>query len=245
VSLKTQIERAPLLATRSESADPAGSAGWIATLHSPLSAEQESIAKVALLDLTERMFVAGLFVQFAYRILGQFVATLNIETFLLVVSEILVVLLIVFRKRATVFTTRPGDWLLAILGASGPLLASPIASAALASTTVSTGLMLTGMFVQISAKISLWRSFGIVAANRGIKVEGPYRFIRHPMYAGYVITHVGFLLAFPSWQNAAVYTISLIIQVLRLLREERVLSQDPAYRAYASEVRYRLLPGVF
>jgi protein-S-isoprenylcysteine O-methyltransferase Ste14 len=120
-----------------------------------------------------------------------------------------------------------------------------MASEALTSATISTTLMLVGMFVQISAKVTLWRSFGIVAANRGVKVEGPYRFVRHPMYAGDVITHVGFLLAFPSWQNAAVYMGSLAIQVFRLLREERVLNLDPVYRAYASKVRYRLLPGVF
>jgi protein-S-isoprenylcysteine O-methyltransferase Ste14 len=235
----------PLPTARSALAQPASHSRWINALQAPLTAEQEGVVKIALLDLTERMFVAGLFVQFAYRVLEQFATTLSVETFLLVLSEVLVIFLIVFRKRATAFTTRPGDWILALLGASGPLLASPVAAAALTSSTVSTTLMLVGMFVQISAKIALWRSFGIVPANRGIKVEGPYRFVRHPMYAGYVLTHVGFLLAFPSWQNAAVYAGSLAIQVFRLLREERVLNQDPAYRVYASKVRYRLLPGLF
>ena len=57
--------------------------------------------------------------------------------------------------------------------------------------------MLIGLYVQISAKVILGRSFGLIAANRGIKVAGPYRIVRHPIYAGYTIIHVGFLLALP------------------------------------------------
>ena len=105
--------------------------------------------------------------------------------------------------------------------------------------------MAIGLFVQISAKIILGRSFGIVAANRGVKVAGPYRFVRHPMYAGYIINHIGFLLAFPSLWNVALYSTELVIQITRLLREEALLNQDKSYRDYASQVRYRLLPKVF
>jgi protein-S-isoprenylcysteine O-methyltransferase Ste14 len=105
--------------------------------------------------------------------------------------------------------------------------------------------ILSGLLIQISAKIVLWRSFGIVAAVREIKVSGPYRFVRHPMYAGYTIVHVGFLLAFPSLWNLAVYASALLVQIARLLREEQLLNRDQHYREFASRVRYRLLPGVF
>ena len=40
--------------------------------------------------------------------------------------------------------------------------------------------MLIGLYVQISGKLILGRSFGLIAANRGIKVAGPYRIVRHP-----------------------------------------------------------------
>jgi protein-S-isoprenylcysteine O-methyltransferase Ste14 len=102
-----------------------------------------------------------------------------------------------------------------------------------------------GLCLQTSAKLILWKSFGIVAANRGVKVAGPYRFIRHPIYAGYVLTHIGFLLGFPSLRNAILYLVALMIQSARLMREERILLQDPAYRAYAARTRYRLLPGLY
>ena len=45
---------------------------------------------------------------------------------------------------------------------------------------LSGAIMLIGLYVQISAKVILGRSFGLIAANRGIKVEGPYRIVRHP-----------------------------------------------------------------
>jgi protein-S-isoprenylcysteine O-methyltransferase Ste14 len=65
------------------------------------------------------------------------------------------------------------------------------------------------------------------------------------MYAGYTLTQIGFLLAMPSALNAVLYALALAFQVARIHREERVLRLDPAYRAFADQVRYRLLPGVF
>lgn len=65
------------------------------------------------------------------------------------------------------------------------------------------------------------------------------------MYAGYMLGHAGFLLMNPSAWNLAVYLVSDAIQIPRLLAEERLLSEDPAYRAYRSVVRWRLVPGVF
>lgn len=35
------------------------------------------------------------------------------------------------------------------------------------------------------------------------------------------------------------------LQILRLLAEERLLSDDPRYRAYRAAVRFRLVPGLF
>ncbi|WP_276509041.1 methyltransferase family protein, partial [Microvirga aerophila] len=83
------------------------------------------------------------------------------------------------------------------------------------------------------------------AANRGVKTQGPYSLIRHPMYIGYVATQVGFLLFNSTVWNLAIYSGAWTLQVLRILAEERTLSKDPEYKAYALAVRYRLVPGVF
>jgi protein-S-isoprenylcysteine O-methyltransferase Ste14 len=106
-------------------------------------------------------------------------------------------------------------------------------------------LMLTGLTVQIWAKTALWRSFGVVPAIHRVKTGGPYGLIRHPMYTGYTLTHVGFIVGSPSLWNALLYTVTFAIQVARLLREEHFLTREPVYRDYAARVRYRLLPGLF
>ena len=60
-----------------------------------------------------------------------------------------------------------------------------------------------------------------------MKTGGPYGFVRHPMYAGYTLTHIGFLLGFPSLQNLLLYLTTFFIEVVRLLREELILNHGP------------------
>jgi protein-S-isoprenylcysteine O-methyltransferase Ste14 len=125
------------------------------------------------------------------------------------------------------------------------LLVLPTGDAALIPIKLAAFLMVSGLFVSLAAKAFLRRSFGIVAASRGVRRGGPYRLVRHPMYSGYVITQIGFLLLNPSLWNVAVYAVTWGTLLLRVREEEAFLSQDPAYRAYQGDVRYRLLPGLF
>ena len=75
--------------------------------------------------------------------------------------------------------------------------------------------------------------------------RGPYAVVRHPMYAGYLFVHIGILLLMPSALNAVIYGIGWWAQILRLLAEERLLGEDPAYRAFMAKTRWRLVPGIF
>jgi protein-S-isoprenylcysteine O-methyltransferase Ste14 len=213
------------------------------------------------LDIIERAVVLILFLYFANKMLPRLAglivteiahpellwlaASTNLEAALLVISELLGVFLILTRRSATTVSTRPFDWALSLMAVNAPLLAAPAAASTFIPSQIATALMFAGMIIQISAKAVLWRSFGLVPANRGIKTKGPYRFVRHPMYAGYTLTHIGFLLGFPSLQNSLLYLTVFLIEIARLVREELILNQDPLYREYAARVRYRLLPGVF
>ncbi len=105
-------------------------------------------------------------------------------------------------------------------------------------------LILTGAAISFLAKIFLGRSFGIVPANRGVKRYGVYRFVRHPMYLGYILNQLGFLLFFFSLYNVAVYTVAWIAFWLRAKEEEKFLEADEEYRTYREKVRYRLFPGI-
>jgi len=102
-----------------------------------------------------------------------------------------------------------------------------------------------GLGWALFAKLSLRRSFGLLPANRGIVTTGAYRFVRHPIYTGYFVGHMAFLLANFCWQNVLVYVLLYAMQIVRVLREEALLSSDHTYRAYMQRVRFRAVPGVF
>ena len=102
-----------------------------------------------------------------------------------------------------------------------------------------------GFAIHFSAKLALRRSFGVIAANRGVKRSGPYRLVRHPMYLGYIITQVGILLAGPTVANGAVIGACWAFFVMRIVAEERVLLHNSAYQEFASNTRFRLIPRLY
>jgi protein-S-isoprenylcysteine O-methyltransferase Ste14 len=211
----------------------------------PSSASKNTSSKDLLLELTERVIVAALYGHFAFRLWLTYKYSFDSIVGLLLLSETIPVVLVLIRKPSTSLSRRPSDWLFGIAGTTVPLLISPAIIHPVVSQSFCLALVVLGMAVQISAKAVLGLSFGIVAANRGVKVLGPYRFIRHPMYAGYQITTIGLLLAMPSLLNTALYASAFALQVIRIFREERLLSKDQDYRNFSARVRYRLLPGVF
>ncbi len=82
-----------------------------------------------------------------------------------------------------------------------------------------------------------------VEAEQRVISTGPYRLVRHPMYAGGVLLLLATPLALGSlWALPVAMAINIGI-VVRLLDEERYLSANlPGYEAYCHEVRYRLIP---
>jgi protein-S-isoprenylcysteine O-methyltransferase Ste14 len=65
------------------------------------------------------------------------------------------------------------------------------------------------------------------------------------VYACYLITDAGFLLANFHWINVVLICTVLIAQILRIRAEERVLTQSADYADYRTKVPYRLLPGLY
>ena len=190
------------------------------------------------LDMAERCFVLVLMALFLIRLAPMIPSgACNI---LIAVSEGLSAILILTRSPGAMVVT-PYAWGIAIVGTCAPLLIVP-GGAALIPGEAPALLMATGLAFSISAKIFLRRSFGILPANRGVRRSGPYRLVRHPMYAGYVLTHAGFLISSFCLRNLIAYALCWVAMVLRIRAEEAILSRDPAYRDYQGAVRRRLIP---
>lgn len=198
------------------------------------------------LDLFERFLVVGLFSWLVVRLVADYSNTGNVGSLVLLPSEGLVVLFMVIRRTSREMSRRPGDWLMAMGATCAPMLVAPrsgegLVPVALAGAT----LWLMGLLVQLHAKLTLGRSMGLVPGHRGLRLRGPYRFVRHPMYAGYLLSHIGWLLLHPTLWNLGVFGVCYALQIPRLLMEERLLSLDADYRDYQAQVRFRLIPGVF
>jgi protein-S-isoprenylcysteine O-methyltransferase Ste14 len=85
-----------------------------------------------------------------------------------------------------------------------------------------------------------------VGHDQRVVATGPYRFVRHPMYAGALLLIVGVPLSLGSlWGLWICIPVTAVI-IWRLLDEERYLSEHLAgYASYCGITRYRLIPGVF
>jgi len=84
--------------------------------------------------------------------------------------------------------------------------------------------------------------------DRGQRVctSGPYRFVRHPGYLGYIITWISAPLIMGSWWALIPAGLSGMLFVVRTALEDRTLREElDGYGEYAQKVRHRLLPGVW
>jgi protein-S-isoprenylcysteine O-methyltransferase Ste14 len=199
----------------------------------------------AATDLTARAVVCVLFTLLSVNLFRDWARTGHVTGLLLLASELSVVVLTLVRRRACmVDRSLLATVTTAICVAVPPLLRATSEPGLLpdAATAAVSGL---GLIVVLIGKFTLGRSFGLVPANRGVVVAGPYTWVRHPIYTGYVITHAAFLLAHPSVLNIAIIAIADTAMVVRALAEERILSDDAAYRSYCLRVNWHLVPGVF
>jgi protein-S-isoprenylcysteine O-methyltransferase Ste14 len=162
-----------------------------------------------------------------------------------VILELVFAVLFVLRRQPLTVSRAPLAWVAAAIGSFGMLAARPHYAPVGGHDLPFAVLQLGATAAAVFCLLSLGRSFGLVAANRGLRTRGPYGIVRHPVYACYLLVVSGYLLENPSPWNLFVAGAFTTAQLLRVREEERCLARDPGYRLYRSRVRYRLVPFVF
>jgi protein-S-isoprenylcysteine O-methyltransferase len=86
-----------------------------------------------------------------------------------------------------------------------------------------------------------------IAANHQVIDSGPYRILRHPSYAGALLSVLGIALCFGNYYSAAVLIVPYLFLALRRMSVEEAALSDAlgdAYRNYMSRTK-RLIPGIY
>jgi protein-S-isoprenylcysteine O-methyltransferase Ste14 len=110
---------------------------------------------------------------------------------------------------------------------------------------VAAGMFLVGWTLQANRFAS---SAVRIQHDRGQQVitSGPYAIVRHPMYLGVFLFALGSGPALGSWWSSLPLLPVILVFIRRTLFEDRMLHAElPGYPAYASQVRWRILPGLF
>lgn len=114
-----------------------------------------------------------------------------------------------------------------------------------------TGLALVaiGFIWAVWARRSLGRAWSTaVQQPKGdLNKDGPYRIVRHPIYAGAACLYVGLMILQNNITGAVFFGTHIIGFIVKAAREDRFLSLaiPREYGTYKSYVKWRILPGVW
>lgn len=110
------------------------------------------------------------------------------------------------------------------------------------SGQVSSWLSIPGLLLMLWSFWSLGNAFSIAPAARHLVTDGPYRFIRHPMYTGEILSLFGLCLGSPSPWNWIVLSLFISSVQTRISHEEALFERYPTYARF---VKWRMIPGVW
>jgi protein-S-isoprenylcysteine O-methyltransferase Ste14 len=115
---------------------------------------------------------------------------------------------------------------------------------------VGLGLIILGMIIRFAAIISLGRFFTVdvtIREGHRLKTDGLYRFVRHPSYAGSILSFIGFGLSLNNWISLPVISLPVTLAIIyRIHIEEKLLLQEfgEEFREYRKKT-WRLVPLIF
>jgi protein-S-isoprenylcysteine O-methyltransferase Ste14 len=104
-------------------------------------------------------------------------------------------------------------------------------------------ILLLGSLVTILSFFCLGRRFAIFPRHQELCRRGAYQWLRHPAYLGELLMVGAAASTIMDLQNLLLFAGCIITTMFRIRLEEQALGPD--YVEYASQVRYRLIPGVW
>ena len=105
--------------------------------------------------------------------------------------------------------------------------------------SLSSWAMITNPFFSSHVRIQTDRGHSVYAG-------GPYKVIRHPGYAGGLLSWLAAPVFFRSIWMAIPTILVIAASILRTVMEDKTLRVElPGYPEYAGEVEYRLIPGIW
>ncbi len=126
------------------------------------------------------------------------------------------------------------------LALTGPVVARPPVWLAL-----EIGGLALGLWAVVVMRLGNFNITPDVRSNGRLVERGPYRLVRHPMYAAVLLVALALVGSGPSWPRWLVLALLAADLVVKLLYEERLLrSAYPAYAAYQQRTK-RLIPFIF
>lgn len=98
---------------------------------------------------------------------------------------------------------------------------------------------LIGHSLAIAGVLSLRQSFGIVTKVNEIVTTGLYGLVRHPIYFGYLVMTVGFILMTPRVIHGIVYAMAVLLQIWRAkIEESKLAASSDQYKIYMKKVPF-------
>lgn len=206
----------------------------------------KNIKKDALLrigDITEKALAIICYTYFAYVHIIFFLSTWRVSSILIVILETLAIFMLLFRTPAKSLSLSFYDWVIAFGGFVSTTFFRPVLTGH--DAMIYNIIQSVGLSITIAGILVLNKSFGLIAANRGVKTGGIYRFVRHPLYLGYFVSSAAYIVQNTSYPNLIVFAVFVLFQILRIIAEEDMLDHDPVYAEYKKKTPWRVIPLVW
>lgn len=163
----------------------------------------------------------------------------------ILIYNTLLLVMFLTRRESVEISTRFVDWAVPVATVAASMLFRPFGVAVPALAIASSVLQTLAIVGVILSLASLGRSFGVVPANRKVKISGAYSFVRHPLYSCELVFYIAFIMGHPSLRNVVLFTLILLGQLWRAQSEEKILLKDENYKHYFARVPYRFIPGIY